>query len=221
MVDIVNIKTQPLSGIIADYCECEHCRIVDRDRDRELVGHPCQHCGAAGRGGQTYFHLGVLSVINLIQEFYHTPSKNSDGVSVDSHKLAVVVFFCTLVETLLENLLREIMAAKKIDDRIQERLLVDNMTSRQRVEKLFPALAGEKWKAAVAAAERAHPKMKYQAALEFFVEAADARNKFLHPPGNQWAIGLKMPSQCLRTMPTLLSLFAWLHNRYIAKVEAA
>lgn len=222
MVDILDIKGQRLSTILADYCECHHCHVVDRDPKRSRRGYPCPRCGAKGDGGQVYFHMGVVSVIDLMQEFYHTPSaRPSGGLSVTSHKLAVVVFFCTLVETLLENLLREIMCIQNIPADVQERLLADNLTSKQRVSKLFPILAAEKWKEAVAAAGRAHPRADYQGALDFFVTAVGARNKFLHPPSNKWAIREDMPRQCIRLAPVLLSLFVWLHNRYIAGDKVA
>ncbi len=84
---------------------------------------------------------------------------------------------------------------------------------------VFPVLAREKWKNVIDAAARAHPKMDYQGALDFFLKAVSARNRFLHPPDNKWAIGLDMPRQCLRQTPTLLSLFVWMHNRYVAKVK--
>jgi len=216
MVDITEIKDQHLGALIADHCECSFCGIVDRDPERTRVGYPCPNCKREGDGGETYFHLGIVSTINLIQEFYHTPGKH-DLYSVGSHKLAVVVFFCTLVETLLENILRERMCAQKIHGQVQERLLSDNLTSKQRTNKLFPALFNNTWKEAVAKAARAQPKMDYPGTLDYFLKVVKARNRFLHPPGSKWAIGLDMPRQCLRRIPSLLGLFVWLHNHYVAK----
>lgn len=205
---ITKVKGQNLSTLIANHCECAHCGIVDRDPNRIRVGYPCPHCKKEGDGGETYFHFGILSAINLMQEFHQT--------SKDSHKLAVVVFFCTLVEALLENLIREQMCAQKISGKVQERLLSDNLRSEQRVNKLFPALFNATWKEAVAKAARAHPKMDYTGTLDFFLKVVKVRNKVLHPPGSRW-IPLDMPQQCLRRTPALLELFVWLHNYYIAR----
>lgn len=225
MVDILDIKGQRLSTILADHCECEHCHIVDRDRNRSKRGYPCPRCGAKGDGGEVYFHIGLRSSIDLMQELYHTPTRHADGsgLSVASHHLAVVVFFCTMVESLIENLLREIMLAQKVPLNLQERLLADNLHTKQRVSKLFPALVDDKWNDAISAAIRAHKgkRIDFKAALDFFLKAVAARNRFLHPPGNKWAIGLDMPRQCLRLTPTLLVLFVWLHNRYVADDRAA
>ena len=217
-MDISKINIQLLSTLIAHHCECGNCHIVDNDSNRQRVGYPCPNCGVKGNGGQTYFHLGIISMINLMQEFYHT--KKPSTISVDSHKLAVVVFFCTLVETLLENLLREAMISQKIPGTVQDRLLWDNMTGKQRTEKLFPALFNHTWKQAISEANRAQPKMDYKVTLNFFLKAVEARNKFLHPPGNKWAIRLDMPRQCLNHTPVLISLFVWLHNRYIADTSS-
>lgn len=219
MVDILNVKRQRLSAVIADYCECESCHVVDRDLDRMQVGQPCQRCGIReGEGGYTYFHMGILSTIDLMQDLYHTPAKSGNtGLSVESHHLAVVVFFCTFVETLIENLIREIMDDKRLPVEIQEKLLWDNQNTGQRVEKLFPILAGEKWKTAVAAVSAKNKRPNFEETLKYCREVQQARNKFLHPPGNKWAISLGMAQKCLRQAPVLLELFVRLHNRYIAK----
>lgn len=214
---MTKIRDQQLSTVIANHCECDNCHVVDRDINRARMGYLCPKCGAKSEGGNTYFHFCILSMIDLMQEFYHTSSKGAGGLSVDSHKLAVVVFFCTLVETLLENLLREGMCIQKIPGQVQERLLSDNLTSKQRINKLFPALFDDKWQDAISVASRAYPKMKYNIALSFFIKVVGARNKFLHPPGNKWAIKYDMPSQCLRQTPVLISLFVWLHNHYIVE----
>lgn len=222
-MDITTIKNQRLSTLLTDYCECESCHIVDRDPNRSKRGSPCPRCGVKGDGGEVYFHMGIRSSIDLMQELYHTPSRSGTGLGhlVASHHLAVIVFFCTMVESLIENLLREIMIAQDLPSAVQERLLSDNLTSKQRVDKLFPTLVDEKWNDAISAAIRAHQgkRTDIKAALDFFLKAVRARNRFLHPPGNKWAIGLDMPRQCLRQTPTLLVLFVWLHNRCVAKVK--
>jgi len=216
-IDISRVKDQPLSTLIANHCQCDACDIVDRDPNRAIIGYKCPRCGVKGTGGQTYFHIGILSTINIIQELYHTTTIKPSINSVNPHKLATVVFFCTLVEALLENLLREHMCAHKIPSDIQERLLADNLTSKQRVTKLFPTIFSDKWETAISKASQSNPQKKYKVALELFLKAVSARNRLLHPPGNKWAIGIDLPRQCIFHLPTLLDLFVWLHNNYIAK----
>ncbi|MFH2203113.1 MAG: hypothetical protein ABIJ96_08375 [Elusimicrobiota bacterium] len=219
-MDITKIKGQHLSSVIAGHNECQSCGYVGREGDWTLIGFPCPNCKKPSDGGRMFFHVGILSTINLIQEFYHADSSQTDDhLAVKGHHLAVVIFFCTLLEVLLEDFLREFMFKEGLKANVQERLLKDNLFPRRRVEKLFPALAGKTWKDAIAEAGAEvdrKPNPTIQEALDFYLKANTARNKCLHG-GNKWAIGHQMSWKCLRHTPPLLDLFAWLHNRYVAE----
>jgi hypothetical protein len=64
-------------------------------------------------------------------------------------KLAVVIFFTTLREVLLNQLLFDLMLVQKIPDKISGLLFSDNLAHKQRLDKLFPSLTGVKWKSAI------------------------------------------------------------------------
>lgn len=149
--DILDIKHQSLGLVLADFHICQHCHIVDRDSNRIKVGYPCPNCGTPSPAGRMYFNVSVHSLINLMQEFFHkdqskleTPEDELfDEVSQKkSSKLAVIIFFATLREVLLENLLYDLMIAQNLPGNVCKRLFSDSITHKQRLEKLFPSLAG-------------------------------------------------------------------------------
>jgi hypothetical protein len=220
MADVLEIRSQRLSTLLADFMICESCGIVDRDHERMRVGYKCPRCGIPGDGASGYFPISVLSLIDLMQELYHpkqeaaansAPIEQNEG----NHRLAVVIFFCALAEVLLQHFLEKRMSKMGLPHEIQDRLLGDNQFVQQRVQKLFPTLTGVKWKKAVAMlSERVD--LNYSETVEFYQQASSARNKFLHR-GNKWAIPRDMPEQCIRHIWPLVCLFVALHNEYIAQ----
>jgi len=221
MVDVLDIRGQPLSTLLADFMICQSCRVVDRDQKRMRVGYPCPRCRVSGNGARGYFSISVHSLIDLMQEFYHIKDErdyHSDKTPVrqqkGNHRLAVVIFFCTLGEVLLEHFLEHLMLRTGLPRSIQKRLLDDNIFVKQRVEKLFPALTGVRWKVAVRTLTKGK-QLDYLKATEFYEEVVEKRNLFLHQ-GNKWAISKEMPEKCLRQIWPMLNLFVGLHNSYVA-----
>jgi len=220
-MDILEIRNQRLSTLLADFNICESCKIVDRNRNRMEVGYRCPRCGAAGRGGTLYFSLSVFSLIDLMQDFYHlnqeavSHSEDLTDQNKSDHRLAVVIFYCTLAEVLLLHFLEQCMFEMGVPNQIQERLLDDNPFVNQRVEKLFPTLTGIKWNKAVELLEEG-TDLNYAETVAFSKRASIARNDFLHR-GNKYAIPQDMPEQCIRHIRPLVSLFVALHNEYVAR----
>lgn len=145
MMDILEIRDQELSTLLSAFMICTSCEIVDLDQERERVGYQCPRCGVVGNGALLYFPMSIHTLIDLMQEFYHLkqgPDVDSDEVSSiqnkGNHQLAVVIFFCTLVEVLLQHFLEQRMSRMGLPQEIQERLLNDNMFVKQRIQKLFP-----------------------------------------------------------------------------------
>ena len=97
-MDILDVKTQSLSVILADFFICENCRIIDRDWERSRKGYLCPHCKSPSNAGRAYLPITALSLINLMQEYYHL---KSDSNNVKDHKLAIIFsvllvrFYCT------------------------------------------------------------------------------------------------------------------------------
>lgn len=220
--DITEIKHQSLGSVLADFHICQHCHIVDRDSDRIMVGHPCSNCGKPSPSGRGYFNLSVHTLINLMQEFFHkdkpeekdSPYSGRYGVSSKKNaKVAVVVFFVTLREVLLENLLYDLMIAQELPGNVCKRLFADSPMHRQRLEKLFPSLAGVTWKTALNTMNE-KCELDYIELDSFVRETVDARNKFLHK-GSKYAITEKMAEECLKKVWPLLNLHVYLHNEYV------
>jgi len=156
-----------------------------------------------------------------MQEIYHsgpTPRRGheSPAPARHDHRLAVVIFFCTLGEVLLEHFLREAMMALDLPSAVQDRLLADNLYAKQRLEKVFPTVTGTKWKAAMAQLAPAQQPL-YSNTVEFYLDAVEARNRFLHD-GNKWAIPEEMPEKCIRAISPLVSLFVALHNSIVRAI---
>ncbi len=220
-MDILEIRSQRLSTLQADFMICQSCGFVDRDDERITVGYKCAHCGSPGSGARVYFLNPVRSMIDLMQEFYHPGQSASAKAEApaeqneSNHQLAVIIFFCTLGEVLLQHFLKKRMSKMGIPHEIQDRLLNDNLFVKQRIQKLFPTLTGVKWKKAVTTLSD-RVELDYNEATKFYQHASDARNKFLHE-GNKFAIPQNMPEQCLRHIWPVVCLFVDMHNEYIAQ----
>lgn len=216
-MDVLEIRNQPLSTLFADFFICKSCKIVDRDHNRMLVGQKCSVCGVPSEGGEVYFPVSVPSLMDLMQKFYHFKEEATQSSKIPSnqnesdYRLAVVIFFCSLGEVLLHHFLKKCMLKMSLQPRIWERLFDDNLSVRQRVEKLFPALTGVKWNKAVAMLNE-NVELDYIEASEFYQRASVARNKFLHE-GSKWAIPDDMPEQCIRHIWPVMCLFVDLHKQ--------
>jgi hypothetical protein len=218
-VDILDIRHQPLSTLLADFFICQSCGTVDGDDNRIRVGYACPRCGTPSPGAQYYFPLPALSLIDLMQEFFHMRSDapvNEKSSSEKNHQLAVVIFFCTLGEALLHHFLEEGLHKLRIPYDVQDRLLEDHLFVKQRVDKIFPLVTGnKKWKASVKMLSQ-RGSIDYTETEAFYQSTAHKRNLLLHR-GNMWAIPGDLPEQCMRHIHPLMYLFVDLHNEFIAR----
>ncbi|MDT5121857.1 MAG: hypothetical protein QOC96_1339 [Acidobacteriota bacterium] len=219
---ISEITEQPLGVLLDNFYVCQTCSIVDTDSGRGIVGHACAHCNTKGEGGLSYFGLPVNALINLMQESYHQkPRQTKTGriLAKDNiHQLAVIIYFCTFGEVLLDHFLREVMYALQVSNGVRERILNDNLFSRERVEKVFPSLVNEKWNFVIKELSKTS-KIDYEETVKFYLQVVNARNQFLHR-GNKWAIPSNMPEKCMEEMWPVMKLYAELHNRYVPAIYA-
>lgn len=211
---------QPFGVLSLSYHVCKACRIVDQDENRTTIGYSCPNCLAIGQIGNQYFPISVWSLMNLMQEYFHSNAVAINANRIDPkpeniHRLAVAIFFSTLVEVLMENLLKEFMAKLKLPGKIMNRLFEDSLYFSQRSKKLFPSLSGVKWKDAINAISS--PSYDYNELMGFCQSVSKERNRFLHE-GNQWAISIETPEKCMERIHELLEMFVKLHNTYVAKV---
>lgn len=129
-MDITEIKGQPLSSLVSDLLVCQECRIVDRDHERMRRGYTCPTCGYVSESGMLYFSVNIHILVDLIQESYHSanaePKVEKLYQSKGAHDISVIIFLCTLRETLLDKLINELLMAQNISEGISEKLLTDN-----------------------------------------------------------------------------------------------
>ncbi len=215
---ITEIRDQGLSSLIGMYFVCKRCNVVDRDYKRMNNRRPCPRCGLPSDAARLYFPVSALSVMDLIQEFYQAspPTRQQSeffrNIPTNSHHLAVIIFFCTFFDMLLEHFLRQRMISAQLPLQIQDRLLEDNLYSPQRMERLFPTLTGNKWTAAVVLM-RSRAELDYEASVAFYQQVRSVRNRLIHE-GAKWIVPDDMPTHCIEHLPSVVNLFAALHNEY-------
>ena len=222
-MDLTRIKDRPLGQLVDNFYICENCRVVDNDHQRVEVGHKCTSCKEPSKRGMSYFSTQVSSLITMMQEFYHTCQVITDEQNepcnpwwVGNVKLPVIIFFTTLRELLLNNLIDELFNALQIHPNICERLLADSPTHKRRLDKLFKTLTGKKWNTALKQID--HLKRTDFISLDhFIVSVVNARNDFLHN-GNLWQIKDSMASDCIENTHSMLELHAYLHNNFVLPI---
>ena len=218
------ITEQPWINIIAGFAYCSNCLFVDRDVSRGFEGIPCSRCGHPSDGFHNYYSITITNLIDLIQDFYFlSPHKESPAFDYPENfydpktinKFAILVFYCTLGETLLENLLLWIMSSLDLPDTLRQKLLKDNRFQSQRAQDLFPSLVGEKWNKAIVALSKSSI-FDYSKTMELYLEVVNYRNDLLHL-GKTWSLPENLPDECVDHLESLMYLFVDMHNRYIPK----
>lgn len=203
------------------YYICPSCEIVDRDKDRTLVGHTCSRCGTPSSGGIAYFDRTVCTIADFIAELYPMPDLDSPpsigpfSHPSESHRLALLIFFCTLGETLEQHFLERLVSRSDFPPKIQASLLQDILHPLEHIKQLFLTLIGASWQQAVNAASK-RAKSDFRPTLVFYIIASKKRNQLLHL-GNKMAVSPKLAKQCFTHMAPLIKLFVELHNIYLVK----
>ena len=214
---ILDIQTEPLSAIIASFSTCRVCGFATGDLQIALKGHPCEHCGAPSKGGILLFGMGVLSMVDLMQELYHlkTSEQNRNQpvyLQRENHLIAIVVFFCSLGEILLEGFLRRLIVRLGLPERVEDELMSD-FSINGRIH-MFEVLTGRTFTLAVKELD-AKGTHTCRDVFKFYLDARSKRNHLLHA-GNVLIVDESLPRECLLQTPKLLALFVGLHNKYIA-----
>jgi len=208
----------PFSLAYGKYLECQECSIVDRNNDRMRHGFKCPSCDYVGDGGALlYFHVNILIILDLIQESFHaSKSENIEGRFYEGegpNDISVVIFYCTLREALLDNLIVRLLRANNLSDGVKERLLEDNRYHIQKQNRLFKSLTNIKWNDAIFKLNE-ESKTDYKQVDGLTLEVVKARNNFIHE-GSKWAIDRDLSTNCINNVPRLISLYVKLHNSYV------
>jgi len=220
-MDTIKIFNQKQSSALLNLVTCQFCHIVDYNPERSRVGYECPVCNTPGNGGLMYYELSTYSLVKLMQEAFNSTLPCSDdenankptSTKTNMHNISIVLFFCTLRELLLNNLIDNLFKAQKIQKNIRTRLLKDNRNHSQKQDKLLPSLIGKKWKILVAE-ENEKVTLDYIKLNKFIEEVVKARNYFMHE-GKKYDINHEMAENCVRHTSTLINLFVDLHNSYV------
>lgn len=202
------------------YRLCAVCAYVYHENTPAVPSYRCPRCGNDSEGGDPYFVVTISEIADLISHFYPLPDLDVHPVVFPpepsrANSLAILVFYCTLGEILLEHFIERAMTKLALPRQVQERLLDDHRYARQRVEKLFPVLCGVKWKKAINEVSKSSTD-NLEAAATFYLEAAEHRNRLLHL-GNTWQPPPNIAKQCFDQIVPLIRLFVALHNGYLVK----
>ena len=215
------MSREPWIDFPLGYYICPSCEIVDRDKDRTLVGHKCSRCGTPSSGGIAYFDRTVCTITDFITELYPMPDLDSPSSigsfphPSESHRLAILIFFCMLGETLQQHFLERCVSRSNFSPKIQASLLQDILHPLEHIEQPFQTLTGATWQQAVKAASK-HANNDFILTLYFFKIAVKKRNQLLRL-GNKLAVTPGMAKQCITNMAPLINLFVELHNVYLMK----
>lgn len=212
-----DIANQPLSSLVSDHLICEKCRVVDRDNSRMRAGYCCPTCGKSSDAGRLYFSINIHILVDLLQEAYHSDQQSKKKARLyrgcGSHDIAVIIYFCTLRETLLDKFIIELLNAQNIPKGIFKRILADNKFHRQKQDKLFSSLTDVKWKNAISSLNEAS-EINYIEIDEFVHKIAKIRNCFIHE-GSKWSIDRELSTNCINNIWSLINLYVGLHNMFV------
>jgi hypothetical protein len=222
---LADVQFQPWHTLVDRFYICQSCSWVDTDNDRIKVGTPCKHCGQPSPAARMYSWLNATVLVNAIQDFYFLrrakPQPDPDGITNHIHtnetdtRVVIPLLFCTLWEVLTTRLCVEILRAKAVDKTLQDRLLLDYRHAREKREKLFLGLTGEKWNDALAELTKSS-ELNYASHFDFFLNINRKRNAFIHE-GSHWDFSDEELEKIPEELWPVFSLFAQLHNRYIPK----
>jgi hypothetical protein len=147
------VRGQPLSSVACDQISCKHCRWVSRSNKEERFskGQQCSECGNVNNTNLLFYPMNIWMLIDLIQDAYHSQPliERRDYIQSRPHDVSVVIYFCTLREVLLSNLINNLIATENVSDAVRDRMLSDNKFHRQKQNPLFHSRAGDNWKDAL------------------------------------------------------------------------
>lgn len=212
MRTLSSIDTQNASSLACLWFECLQCRTVDNDRERMRVGHACRSCGQAGDVARLYFPIIIHILVDLTHQAFHSNAPVGPINGPQTRSIGTIVFFCALREALLTHFLTCLMTTQGLSQDIMERLLSDNKLAHQRFGQLFKSVVGVKWDDAIK--EISVGGRDYSDVSTLMIRASEVRNKFMHR-GSAWEATEEMAMRCVDDLPTLIRLFATLHNQYV------
>jgi hypothetical protein len=222
-MNLSEVQYQPWSTVVVNFYICQSCSRVDTDSSRQRVGTPCNYCGAPSPSGLLHFGIAAYVLVNSIQDFYFLrhakPPPDSQDIADEIYtnktdtRIVIPLLYCTLWDALTTELCQNIMRAKKLQDSLQDRLLLDYRSSREKRDRLFRGLTGEKWNDALTELSKQFD-LNYSNHFEFFLAINRKRNDFIHE-GVHWNLTDEELERIPGELQPTFSLFAELHNRCV------
>lgn len=222
---------QSLGSYLMDFQICEHCRYVSGLHGASP--YTCDFCGQVNAVPRLAYTVHASNLLELIQDHYQLRAviQRGDGTVIPKkeaprHKAAIIIFFCTFVEVLLEKFLVALMNKQDIPKDIQKRLLEDNRYMQAKLEKLFPSLTcGESFKCALRAITKENKAnggtIDYTATAKFCKDIQTKyRNKIVHSGAIIQEID-RLADECTANLWAVICMFMTLHNRYVACIPTA
>jgi hypothetical protein len=180
---------------------------------RMRVGHACETCGNPSESGRLYFPITIHILVDLVHQAFHSNAPVGPIDGPQTKAIGTVVFFCALREALLVHFLQQHMLSQKLPPDIIERLLGDNKLAHQRFGQLFKSVVGVNWHDAIR--EISTTRHDFSVVSKLMISASEVRNDFLHN-GMAWQATEELATDCVNNLLMLTSMFAMLHNKYIA-----
>ncbi len=209
MLDAIQILEKSQMQSVADCLVCDHCYFAAPAPDYVSGSYTCQACGHSIPSVRSFFPPSVHSLIDLMQGFQQNYAQENHDT------LAVVLAYCSFIETLMQNFMIYRMSKMGISSDMQQCILDNHPTMTTRMEKLFPLLTGRSWSAVLTRLGDDVQK-PYKKLDDFYRTLAQARNLFLQR-GNRSAMKFEMGKQSLENIQLALRFFMDLHNEFVYK----
>jgi hypothetical protein len=226
-MNLAEVQFQPWNSLVGNFYVCQNCSRVYRVPIIQPVGTPCEHCGVPIPAARFHFGLNSFVLVNAIQDFYflrHSkPPPDSGGIADHIYtnetdtRIVIPILFCTLWDGLTTELCENIMRANNLEKTLRDRLRLDYRYSREKREKLLPALTGEKWSHSLTELSK-QAELNYTDHFEFFLNINSKRNTFIHE-GSHWQFTNEELERIPEELWPTFSVFSQLHNRYVPKVS--
>jgi len=156
-------------------------------------------------------------MVDLMHESYCTSkvlSKTPDPFQMANRAqhAAVVIFFCTIKELLLERFLSAFIIWFAMPTSLREQIEKEYDTHSRRLNKLFPALTANKWLDVISSLHS--DGNDFVALNKFFEQASKERNNLVHE-GDHFGMDETMALDCVHNLIPTLDLFVALNNLFI------
>jgi hypothetical protein len=193
--------TPPPAERAPTYWECIVCGYLDEDVRLADAATPCPHCGTQDLERRTFPNERLRHLDVRIRGYF-----------ADGEWEIVVILGATFLETLLEDIIDRILAARGADVAVRATVLDNVRSVGLRIGKLFPQLTGEEFEAAAL-------ELGYRDFPKRWRGIRQARNAFIHDTPYRDVSETLDKATAARTMELIdqsYRLIARMNNKFVA-----